>query len=102
MPVANQGIEVKALAKLAELAQALQMVLAVLPVGGEAAKDVREALNKLAKHAMPGGARSGPAITEKQLELMQQRQQGPQIAAMRAAQPATMPPPAPPPAAGAA
>lgn len=82
MPVANQGLEAAAMAKLGSLAQQMQVVLAALPAGGDAARDVREALNKLAKHIGP--MNRGVEMTEGQRSLMQQRQMGPQIAAMRA------------------
>lgn len=104
MPVANQGLEMKAMAKLGELAQGIQMILAVLPFGSDVAEDVSNALNKIRKHLKPGAENSGTVATEKQLEMLQQRQQGPQIASMRAgAGGAPGAPPAPPaPPAGAA
>jgi hypothetical protein len=82
MPVENQGLQMRAIAKLGELAQGIQMVLAALPVGSDIANDVREALNKIAKHMR--GMSKGPQITEAQLLAMERRQQGPSIAQLRA------------------
>ena len=84
-PGANRGLEAAALARLAVYAQGMATILAVLPVGSDASRDVREALNKIAKHVPPGGASPGVQMTEAQRNMMQQRQMGPQIAAMRAA-----------------
>lgn len=98
MPVANQGIEAAAMAKLAILAQQMQVILAGIPAGGDVARDVREALNKIAKHVPPGGTSRGIEMTEQQRALMQMRQMGPQIAALRAAH-AGGPPPTPAPVA---
>ncbi len=84
-PGQNRGLEAAALARLAVYAQGMATILAVLPVGSDASRDVREALNKIAKHVPPGGASPGVQMSEAQRNLMQQRQQGPQIAAMRAA-----------------
>jgi len=91
MPTPNQGLEAQALAKLAVHVQAISLISGVLPAGSEAARDIREALNKLAKHVPPGAVSQGLQMSEAQRALMQQRQMGPQIAAMRASQPA-MPP----------
>lgn len=86
MPVPNQGHEAAVLAAVAVLVQRLQTMLAVLPAGSDLARDVREAVNKLAKHVPPGAVSQGVQLTEAQKQLMQQRQMGPQIAAMRASQ----------------
>ena len=74
------------MAKLAVHVQAIQLLLAVLPAGSDVARDVREAINKVAKHVPPGDTSQGIQMTEAQKSLMQQRQMGPQIAAMRASQ----------------
>lgn len=99
MPTPNRGLEAAALAKLAVHVQAISMIAGILPAGSDAARDLREALNKMAKHVPPGAVSQGVQMTEAQRALMQQRQQSPQIAAMRAAQPAMPPqqPAAPPP-----
>lgn len=86
MPSPNRGLEAQAMAKLAVYAQGMQTVLAGLPAGSDAARDVREALNKISKHVAPGNVSQGVQMSEAQRNLMQQRQQGPQIAAARAAQ----------------
>ena len=91
MPVPNRGLEAAAMAQLAVHVQALQMLLAVLPAGSDIARDVRSAVDKVAKHVPPGGVSQGVQMTEAQRALMQTRQQGPQIAAMRAAQMGQMP-----------
>jgi len=92
MPTPNRGLESAAMAKLAVYVQGLQTILAVLPAGSDIARDLRDAVSKVAKHVPPGGMSQGVQMTEAQRNLMQQRQQGPQIAAMRAAQ--TQQPPA--------
>ena len=91
MPVPNRGLEAAAMAKLAVHLQALQTLLAVMPAGSDIARDIREGINKMAKHVPPGEMSQGVQTTEAQRALMQQRQQGPQIAAMRAAQMQQMP-----------
>jgi hypothetical protein len=89
------------MAKLAVHAQALQQVLAVLPVNSEIAKDIGEALNKLRKHIPPGAVSQGVQMSEAQKALFQARQQQP-IAAMRGGAPGGGPPGGggPPPMAG--
>lgn len=99
MPTPNRGLEAAALAKLAVHVQAISMISGVLPAGSDAARDIREALNKMAKHVPPGAVSQGVQMSEAQRNMMQQRQMGPQIAAMRAAQPA-MPPAGNPPQMG--
>lgn len=91
-PVANQGAVAVANAALAVIAQRLQQLLVVLPVGSDVARDVREAVNKIAKHVPPGAVSQGQMMTEAQKNLMTQREMGPQIAAMRSAQPPGAPP----------
>ncbi len=88
MPTPDRGIEAKALAQLAVHVQALSLIAGVMPVGSDLARDLREALNKIAKHVPPGAISQGVQMSEAQRALMQQKQMGPQIAAMRAAQPA--------------
>lgn len=91
-PSPNRGLEAAALAKLAVYVQGMQVLLAVMPAGSDIARDVREAINKIAKHVPPGAISQGIQMTEAQKNLMQQRQEAPQIAAMRAAQMQHMPP----------
>lgn len=62
------------------------MLMAAFPVGSDVAGALREALNKIAKHVPPGAVSQGVQMTEAQRQLMQMKQQQPQIAAMRAAQ----------------
>jgi hypothetical protein len=86
MPAPNQGLHAVAMAKLAVIAQQMQMILFAMPVGSDVARDIRDALNKIAKHVPPGAVSQGVQMTEAQRNLMQQRQMGPQIATMRATQ----------------
>jgi hypothetical protein len=79
------------MAKLAVHTQALQTLLAVLPAGSDIARDLRDGIGKFAKHIPPGGVNQGVQTTEAQRALMQQRQQGPQMAAQRATQMQQMP-----------
>lgn len=101
MPTPNRGLEAAALAKLAVAVQQISLIGGLLPAGSDAARDIRDALNKLAKHVPPGAISQGVQMTEAQRALMQQRQNQPQIAAQRAAQPAMQPQqqqqPSPPP-----
>ncbi len=92
MPTPNRGLEAAAMAKLAVHVQAISMISGILPAGSDIARDLREALNKMSKHVPPGQMSQGVQMSEAQRSLMQQRQQGPQVAAMRAAQPAGQPP----------
>lgn len=85
-PSPNRGLEAAALAKLAVYVQGMSVLLAVMPAGSDMARDVREAINKVAKHVPPGAISQGIQMTEAQKNLMQQQQQAPQIAAMRASQ----------------
>lgn len=91
MPAPNRGIEAAALAKLSNVAQMLRLLTNAFPVGSDVDRDLRDALNKIAKHVPPGAVSQGVQMTEAQRTLMQQKQQAPQIAAQRAAQ---MQPPA--------
>lgn len=79
--------------KLAVYVQGMSLLLAVLPAGSDIARDVRSAIDKVAKHVPPGAVSQGVQNAEMQKLQMHQRQMGPQIAAMRAAQ--TQPPGAP-------
>lgn len=97
MPTPNRGLEAAALAKLAVYVQGMQTILAVMPAGSDAARDIRDALNKVAKHVPPGAVSQGVQMSSAQRDLMQQKQMGPQIAAMRASQPAMPQQGSPPP-----
>src|SRR4029077_17663264 len=65
-PTPNRGIEAAALAKIAVLTTGLQMLLPMFPVGSDISRDVREAVNKLAKHVPPGAVSQGVQMTEAQ------------------------------------
>lgn len=97
MPTPNRGIEAQAIAKLKLVAQQLALISGIMPVGSEAARDMREALNKISKHIPEGAVSQGVQMSQAQQQLMQTKQQAPQIAAMRAAQPAGGAPPPPSP-----
>ena len=84
VPGPNRGIEAAAQARLAVYVQGLTRMLPEIPPGSDLAKDIREAVNKLAKHVPPGEVSQGIQMTEAQRQLLQQRQMSPQIAAMRA------------------
>jgi hypothetical protein len=85
-PVPEHGLEAAALAKLSLFVQALTHLLPNIPVGSDLAKDVREAVNKLAKHVPPGAVSPGIQMSEAQRQLLMTRQNAPQIQAARAAQ----------------
>ena len=73
---------------MAQLNQAVRLLGQVVPLlgaGTEAGKDVLKALTTLSKHVSPGAVSPGIERTALQRLMMQQRQQAPQIAAMRAA-----------------
>jgi len=100
-PSPNRGIEAAALAKLAVHATAIQQLMMAFPIGSDISRDLREAVNKLAKHVPQGAVSPGMQMTEAQKMLMQQRQMAPQNAAAQASQmgggvPAAPPPPPPP------
>lgn len=101
MPVANRGFEAAAQAKLAVLVQAITGLLPAMPAGSDMARDVREAINKMSKHVPPGAVSQGIQSMSAQQMALQQRQNAPQIAAMRGAQMNQVPQAAPPPAAAA-
>jgi hypothetical protein len=88
MPTPNRGHEAAALAVLSGLATIMQQqVLSKLPVASEVARDVRKAIDMLMKHVPPAEMDRGVVSSGMQGAMMQQRQMGPQVAAMRAAQP---------------
>jgi len=97
-PVPERGLEAQAQAKLALLVMGLTHLLPGMPVGSDMAKDVREALNKLAKHVPPGAVSPGIQMTEAQRQLLMARQNSPMIQAAQAAQMhgGGAPPPGPP------
>ena len=93
-PTPNRGTEMGILAQIAPLLQLIQAMSAKLPPGSEAAQGIQKGLMAMAKH-MPGPDMMNQGVMSngaRQL-LLQQRQQGPQIAAQRAAQPVMQPQP---------
>lgn len=84
-PVANRGLQAAGLAQLQVATNILERVLPMVGAGSEAGKDILGALNKLSKHISPGSISSGVEQSALQNMLMKARQEGPQIAAMKAA-----------------
>jgi len=100
-PSPNRGIEAAALTRLAVLTARIREVMMAFPIGSDVARDISEAVNKLAKHVPQGAVSPGMQMTEAQKMLMQQRQMAPQNAAAQASlmgggAPAAPPPPPPP------
>ena len=101
-PVPNKGQEAAGLAKLGLVLKMLESMVPQLGAATEAGKDVLKALTSLSKHVPPGAVSPGVEQTALQKLMANQRQQGPQVAAMRQAmaQPnqggGTPPPPQPP------
>lgn len=76
----------------------MERAIPLLGAGSEAGRDLIKGLSSLAKHVPPGALSPGVEGTAIERLALQQRQQAPQIAAMRAAaptapQPAMMRPP---------
>ena len=84
-PVPNKGLEAAGLAKLGLIVRLLEQIVPLLGAGTEAGKDVLKCLTSLAKHIPPGAVSPGIEQSALQKLMLQQRQQGPQIANMRAA-----------------
>ena len=101
-PVPNKGLEAAGLAKLGLIVRLLESLIPALGSGTEAGKDVLKALTSLSKHVPPGAVSPGIENSALMNLSQQQRQQQPQIAAMRAAMaqqnPGAGAPPASPPA----
>ena len=85
-PTPNRGHEAAAMSRLSVIVKLMEETIPLLGVGSDPGKDLVKALNTLAKH-VPAGSVS-PGIQQSTMErlLQQQKQAGPQIAAMRAAQ----------------
>jgi hypothetical protein len=95
-PVPNRGLEAAGVAKLGVAVRLLEQIVPLLGAGSEAGRDVLQALTKLSKHVQSG---SNSSVEQQALaeQMMKARQMGPQIAAMRAAQPSMPGGPTPPP-----
>lgn len=83
-PVPNKGQEAAGLAKLGLVVRLLESLVPSLGAGTEPGKDVLKALTSLSKHVPPGAVSPGVEQTSLMKLMMDQRQQAPQIAAMRA------------------
>ena len=80
----------------------MEETIPLLGVGSEPGQALLKALNSLAKHVPPGAVTPGVQQSTMERLLAQQKQMGPQIAAMRGGQGAPQPTPGggmPPPAA---
>ena len=102
-PVPNKGLEAAGMAKLGLIVRLLESIVPSLGAGTEAGKDVLKALTSLSKHVPPGAVSPGVEQSSVMKLMQDQRQQTPQIAAMRAAMSGqqnpgagTPPPPQPP------
>ena len=84
-PVPNKGLEAAGMAKLGLVIRMLESIVPQLGAGTEAGKDVLKALTSLSKHVPPGAVSPGVEQTSLMKLMTDQRQQQPQIAAMRAA-----------------
>ncbi|MDE2472853.1 MAG: hypothetical protein KGL35_30080 [Bradyrhizobium sp.] len=73
--------------RVAVAVRALSDAVSLLGVGTEAGQAVLKALQSLSKHVPPGSVSPGAEMSTMQRLMQQQQQMGPQIAAMRAAQP---------------
>lgn len=82
------------MARLSMVVRQLEQLVPLLGVGTEPGRDVVKALNSLAKHVPPGAVSPGVEQSAMQKMLLQQRQNGPQIAALRAAMGSQGKPPA--------
>lgn len=98
MPTPNQGQHVAGLAMIGVIVKLMERAIPLLGAGTEAGRDLVKSLSSLSRH-VPAGALS-PGIENTAIErlALQNRQNGPQVAAMRAAAPpGTIPPHAPSP-----
>lgn len=84
-PVPNKGQEAAGMAKLGLAIRLLESIVPQLGAGTEAGRDVLKALTSLSKHLPPGAVSPGVEKTSLMNMMQSQRQQQPQIAAMRAA-----------------
>lgn len=84
-PVANSGMAAGALARLKVATNLLSTLIQPLGAGSDAGKAVLKALSALAPFVPEGEMSQGVQDTALQNLLLQAQQQGPQVAAMRAA-----------------
>lgn len=96
-PVPNRGQEAAGVSRLGVIVRLMEETIPLVGVGSEPGQALLNALKSLAKHVPPGAVTSGVQQSTLQHLAQQKQQMGPQIAAMRAAQP--MPGGAPPPGA---
>ena len=93
-PVPNKGREAAGLSRLSVIIKLMEETVPLLGVGSEPGKDLVKALSSLAKHVPPGAVTPGVQQSTMEKLMNQQKQMGPQIQQMRAAQAGQ--PPAPP------
>lgn len=86
-PTPNKGHEAAGLSRLAVIVQLMTETVPLLGASSEPGQALLKALNALAKHAAPGSVSPGVQQSTMERLLAQQKQMGPQIAAMRAGPP---------------
>lgn len=106
MPTVNRGLQTAALAQVQWAVRLLERALPMIGSASEPGKDIMKAITALGKHVPPGASSPGVEQSSLQQMMMQQRQEQPEIARMRAMGGGTAPgqpspSPAPPPQAAA-
>lgn len=91
MPTPNTGEHAMGAALIGVIVKMMERAIPLLGAGSEAGRDLVKSLSSLSRHVPPGSMSPGIEGTAIERLALQQRQQAPQIAAMRAAAP-TMPP----------
>ena len=91
MPTPNQGQHVAGLAMVGVIVKLMERAIPLLGAGSEAGRDLVKSLSNLSRHVPPGALSPGIEGTALERLALQQRQNAPQVAAMRAAAP-SMPP----------
>ena len=83
IPQPNRGNEAAGLARLGIIVRLMEETVPLIGASSEPGKELLRALSSLAKHVPPGAV--SPSIEQNAMQkmAMQQRQMGPQIAAMR-------------------
>lgn len=85
-PTPNKGQEAAGLSRLAVIVRLMSETLPLLGAGSEPGQALLKALNSLAKHVPPGSVSPGVQQSTMERLAQQQKQMGPQIAAMRGSQ----------------
>lgn len=84
-PVPNKGMEAAGLAKLSIVVRMLESIIPEIGAASEVGKSVLKSLTDLSKHL--SNTNVAPGVEQSQMEkmMLEQRQQGPQIAQLRKA-----------------